>query len=76
MDTDIKDVKTAVVGVIKILTIKLFRLPSNHGIRAYKVLANHLEQHYKVPIVFQNVSTIRYLVSFIQLIFFSVANKI
>ena len=78
MDTDIKDVKTAVAGVIKILTLKVYRLPSSHAIRAYKVLTNHLEQHYKVPIVFQSVSTIRYLVSFVllHLIFFREANKI
>lgn len=59
-EMDIKDVKTAIEGVIKILTLKLYRLPSNHAIRAYKVLTNHLEQHYKNPLVFQNISVIRY----------------
>ncbi|XP_015588565.1 tuberin [Cephus cinctus] len=62
VDADIKDVKTAVTGVIKLLTVKLYRLPSNHAIRAYKVLVNHLEQHYKEPAVFRDVSTIRYLI--------------
>ncbi|XP_033337917.1 TSC complex subunit tuberin isoform X3 [Megalopta genalis] len=61
-DTDIKDVKTAVVGVIKILTLKIYNLPSSHAIRAYKVLVNHLDQHYKDPSVFHDVSTIRYLI--------------
>lgn len=61
-DVDIKDVKTAVVGVIKILTSKIYYLPSSHAIRAYKVLVNHLEQHYKEPTVFHDISTIRYLV--------------
>ena len=60
-DVDIKDVKTAVVGVIKILTSKIYYLPSSHAIRAYKVLVNHLEQHYKEPTVFHDISTIRYL---------------
>lgn len=62
MDADIKDVKTAVVGVIKIFTSKIYRLPSSHAIYAYKVLVNHLEQHYKEPSVFHDVSTTRYLV--------------
>ncbi|XP_076652775.1 TSC complex subunit tuberin isoform X1 [Halictus rubicundus] len=61
-DSDIKDVKTAVVGVIKILTLKIYYLPSSHAIRAYKVLVNHLDQHYKEPTVFHDVSTIRYLI--------------
>lgn len=61
-DVDIKDVKTAIVGVIKILTSKIYYLPSSHAIRAYKVLVNHLEQHYKEPTVFHDISTIRYLV--------------
>ncbi|KAK2584988.1 hypothetical protein KPH14_008518 [Odynerus spinipes] len=62
MDTDVKDVKTAVIGIIKILTFKMYHLPSSHAICAYKILVNHLEQHYKDPSVFHNVSTIRYLI--------------
>ncbi|KAF7385574.1 hypothetical protein HZH68_014004 [Vespula germanica] len=62
IDADIKDVKTAVVGIIKILTFKMYHLPSSHAICAYKILVNHLEQHYKDPSVFHNVSTIRYLI--------------
>ncbi|KYM81590.1 Tuberin [Atta colombica] len=62
MDADIKDVKTAVVGVIKIFTSKIYRLPSSHAICAYKILVNHLEQHYKDPSVFHDVSTTRYLI--------------
>ncbi|KAK0095925.1 hypothetical protein PV326_007052 [Microctonus aethiopoides] len=61
-DADIKDVKTAIVGVIKIFTTKLYHLPSSHAIRAYKLLVNHLEQHYKEPQIFHEVSTIRYLI--------------
>lgn len=64
IDTDIKDVKTGVAGVIKILTQKVYSLPSMHAIRAYQVLVNHLELHYQDPKeIFRNVSTIRYLVS-------------
>ncbi|XP_025075261.1 tuberin [Pogonomyrmex barbatus] len=62
MDADIKDVKTAVVGIIKIFTSKIYRLPSSHAICAYKILVNHLEQHYRDPSVFHDVSTTRYLV--------------
>lgn len=68
-DSDIKDVKTAVVGVIKILTSKIYYLPSSHAIRAYKVLVNHLEQHYKEPTVFHDISTIRYLVTNIEMMY-------
>lgn len=67
MDADIKDVKTAVAGVIKILTTKLYRLPSSHAIRAYKILVGHLELHYKTPSIFHNVSTIRYLVKMMRI---------
>jgi tuberous sclerosis protein 2 len=62
VDADIKDVKTAVVGIIKIFTSKLYRLPSSHAICAYKVLVNHLEQHYKDSSIFHDVSTPRNLV--------------
>ncbi|XP_012271509.1 tuberin isoform X2 [Orussus abietinus] len=62
VDSDIKDVKTAVVGTINILTTKMYRLPSSHAIRAYKVLVNHLEQHYKDPSILHDVSTIRHLI--------------
>ncbi|RLU20252.1 hypothetical protein DMN91_006859 [Ooceraea biroi] len=62
VDADIKDVKTAVVGIIKIFTSKMYRLPSTHAICAYKILVNHLEQHYKDPSVFHDVSTTRYLI--------------
>ncbi|XP_008551643.1 tuberin [Microplitis demolitor] len=61
-DNDIKDVKTAVSGVIDIFTTKIYRLPSSHAIRAYKILVNHLEQHYKEPQIFNDFSTIRYLI--------------
>ncbi|XP_029054023.2 tuberin isoform X1 [Osmia bicornis bicornis] len=61
-DVDIKDVKTAVVGVIKILTTKIYCLPSSHAIRAYKILVNHLEQHYKEPSIFHDASSVRYLI--------------
>lgn len=63
-DVDIKDVKTAVVGVIKILTTKIYCLPSSHAIRAYKILVNHLEQHYKEPSIFHDASSVRYLVMY------------
>ncbi|XP_048507911.1 tuberin isoform X2 [Athalia rosae] len=62
VDSDAKDVKTAVIGVINIMTVKMYQLPSSHVIRAYKLLVNHLEQHYKEPTIFYNVSTIRYLI--------------
>ncbi|OXU24396.1 hypothetical protein TSAR_012885 [Trichomalopsis sarcophagae] len=63
VDADIKDVKTSVVGVIKILTQKVYRLPSLHAIRAYQVLVNHLELHYQDHKgIFQEVYTIRYLI--------------
>lgn len=73
MDADIKDVKTAVVGVIKIFTSKIYRLPSSHALCAYKVLVNHLEQHYKDPSIFHNVSTPRNLVI---ILFYRIKHKV
>lgn len=49
----------------------MYHLPSSHAICAYKILVNHLEQHYKDPSVFHNVSTIRYLVCETQNKYFS-----
>ncbi|XP_039314152.1 tuberin isoform X4 [Solenopsis invicta] len=62
IEADIKDVKTAIVGIIKIFISKIYRLPSSHAICAYKILVNHLEQHYKDPSIFRDVSTTRYLI--------------
>lgn len=65
VDTDIKDVKTAVIGVIKILTQKVYRTPSIYAIRAYQVLVNHLESYYQDQReIFRYVPTIRFLVGF------------
>ncbi|KAJ8682291.1 hypothetical protein QAD02_018083 [Eretmocerus hayati] len=62
-ESDIRDVRTAVVGIIKILTQKVYRLPSIHAIRAYHVLINHLELHYKdSKEIFKSVSAIRYMI--------------
>lgn len=63
LEPEIRDAKTAVEGTIKILTQKVYRLPSSHAIKAYKILVNHLDLHYKDPKnIFHDVSTIRYLV--------------
>ncbi|KAK7793760.1 hypothetical protein R5R35_000957 [Gryllus longicercus] len=68
-ETDVIDVKTVVIGLIKIFTIKLYQLPSSHAIKAYRLLINHLDVHYYKPVVLENTSNIRYRVfeCFLQL---------
>ncbi|XP_059490501.1 tuberin isoform X2 [Neocloeon triangulifer] len=61
-EADMIDVKSAALGMIKIFQSKAYQLPSSHAIRAYKSLVNHLECHYKRPAVFDNCSTIRFLI--------------
>ncbi|XP_071440421.1 tuberin-like [Hetaerina americana] len=59
-EAEVPDVRTVVVGLIHIFRVKLYQLPSSHAIKAYKLLVNHLEAHYKKPSVFDNVSSLRY----------------
>ncbi|XP_014220709.1 tuberin [Trichogramma pretiosum] len=62
-ENEIRDVKSAVIGVIKILTQKVYRLPSLHAIRAYQILVNHLELHYQDPKeIFRDIFSVRYLI--------------
>lgn len=62
-EVDVLDVKTVVSGLIKIFKEKLYQLPSSHATKAYRLLVNHLELHYQKPVVFDNASSIRYIVS-------------
>lgn len=64
-EVEVLDVKTVVTGLIKIFKEKLYQLPSSHAIKAYRLLVNHLESHYQKPVVFENTSSIRYMVSMI-----------
>ncbi|XP_046387021.1 tuberin [Ischnura elegans] len=59
-EAEVPDVRTVVMGLIHIFRIKLYQLPSSHAIKAYKLLVNHLEAHYKKPSVFENVSSLRF----------------
>ncbi|XP_063234483.1 tuberin isoform X2 [Bacillus rossius redtenbacheri] len=61
-EADVKDVKTVVEGLIRILKEKLYHLPSSHALRAYKLLVSHLEAHYRKPSVLEYISSIRYSV--------------
>lgn len=61
-DNDVIDVHTVVMGLIRILKVKIYQLPSSHAIRTYKLLVGHLESHYFRPSVFENASSIRYMV--------------
>lgn len=62
-EVDVLDVKTVVSGLIKLFKEKLYQLPSSHATKAYRLLVNHLEQHYQKPVVLENASSIRYIVS-------------
>ncbi|XP_055620720.1 tuberin isoform X2 [Toxorhynchites rutilus septentrionalis] len=57
---DVEDIIVLVDGLIKVFTVKLYRLPSTHAIRVYHLLMRLLEAHYEKPSVFQNVYIVRY----------------
>ncbi|PSN43169.1 hypothetical protein C0J52_09893 [Blattella germanica] len=61
-EVEILDVKTVVMGLINIFSVKLYQLPSSHAIKAYRLLVTHLESHYQKPVVFENTSSIRYMI--------------
>jgi cobalamin biosynthesis Co2+ chelatase CbiK len=65
-EVEVLDVKTVVTGLIKVFKEKLYQLPSSHAIKAYHLLVNHLDSHYQKPVVFENTSSIRYIVSMIE----------
>ncbi|KAK6623829.1 hypothetical protein RUM44_010685 [Polyplax serrata] len=44
------EVKSIVSGLIKVFTIKLHQLPSNHALKAYKILISFLENYYRNPV--------------------------
>ncbi|XP_072035978.1 tuberin-like isoform X2 [Amphiura filiformis] len=45
-DTDLVDIKTAVVGLLELLRTKLHRLPSTHAVRAFELLVTHMQSQY------------------------------
>ncbi|KAI4456255.1 tuberin [Holotrichia oblita] len=59
-EVEIFDVKTVVMGLIKIFTIKIHKLPSSHAVKIYKMLVNFLELHYSKPKLFENCNQLRY----------------
>ncbi|KAG8222544.1 hypothetical protein J437_LFUL004580 [Ladona fulva] len=61
-EAEVPDIRTVIVGLIQIFRVKLYQLPSSHAIKAYKLLVNYLEAHYKKPSVFDNVSILRYMI--------------
>lgn len=63
-DTDVCDINAALEGLLELLHIKLFRLPSSHAVRVYIILLNHLEQHYKKPTLFLHHPDVRLKVNY------------
>ncbi|KAJ9583770.1 hypothetical protein L9F63_021894, partial [Diploptera punctata] len=61
-EMDVLDVKTVVVGLINIFSMKLYQLPSSHAVKSYRLLVSHLESHYLKPVVFETTSSIRYVI--------------
>ncbi|XP_049853714.1 tuberin isoform X1 [Schistocerca gregaria] len=68
-EADMLDVKTVVAGLVRILKIKIYQLPSSHAIHTYKLLVGHLDAHYQRPTVFENCNSIRFMIfeCFLQL---------
>lgn len=55
-----EDIIILVDGLIRVFSVKLYRVPSTHAIKVYHLLILLLESHYDKPIVFQNVNVIRH----------------
>ncbi|KAL5291508.1 TSC2 family protein [Megaselia abdita] len=54
------DIICVINGLIEIFNVKLYRLPSSNAIHVFNIIVNHLERHYKQPIPFSNLSSVRY----------------
>lgn len=46
-ESDNVEVKSIVLGLIKIFSVKIHQLPSIHALKAYKILITFLENYYK-----------------------------
>ena len=62
-ESDLSDNVSAAKGIVKIFIAKMYQLPSVHSIRAYKILVNHLDMHYKSQSLLDQHRAIRYVVS-------------
>lgn len=58
------EVKSIVSGLIKVFTIKLHQLPSNHALKAYKILISFLENYYRNPVFQEYNQNVPFAVSF------------
>nr|CAH7730250.1 unnamed protein product [Callosobruchus chinensis] len=58
-EAELYDVNCVVVGLIKVFTYKIYKLPSSHAVKIYKTLVSFLEQHYRKPKLFENSPNIR-----------------
>lgn len=45
-EKELKDVKTAVSGLVEVFKLKLFRLPHGHAVRTFELLVSHVKAHY------------------------------
>ncbi|XP_067044886.1 tuberin-like isoform X1 [Acropora muricata] len=45
-EKELKDVKTAVSGLVQVFKAKLFRLPHSHAVKALQLLVSHVKAHY------------------------------
>ncbi|XP_065085709.1 tuberin isoform X2 [Ochlerotatus camptorhynchus] len=57
---EVEDIIILVDGLIRVFTVKLYRVPSTHAIKVYHLLMLLLEAHYEKPMVFQHVNVVRY----------------
>ncbi|XP_001652850.2 tuberin isoform X1 [Aedes aegypti] len=57
---EVEDIVILVDGLIRVFTVKLYRVPSTHAIKVYHLLMLLLESHYEKPAVLQHVNIIRY----------------
>ncbi|XP_017770423.1 PREDICTED: tuberin [Nicrophorus vespilloides] len=56
---DTVDVERVVAGLVKILAVKIHKLPSLHAVTVYNILVGHLEMHYSRPKIFECCKNVR-----------------
>lgn len=61
-DSQIVDVVMIITGLVEVFSVKIYRLPSSHAVKIYKMLVNHLDLHYTRPKLFENCNQPRLLV--------------
>lgn len=61
-DADVADLRLAARGLLELLHERLLRAPAAHAARAFLVLLDHLDHHYRRPAIFLHHPDVRLLI--------------